>query len=76
MEPKVPGVLQRGLCTAYSLASALYIAVPRPTTLSRSWIVFLLDQARTSVAITFGSVACYILLSLGNKGFEIATFPR
>lgn len=50
-------------------------------------------QARTSVAITFASVACYILLSLissyrlfsaydppqpslGNKGVEIAAFPR
>jgi uncharacterized protein (TIGR01569 family) len=50
-------------------------------------------QARTSVAITFGSVVCYILLSLissyrlfsaydapmpslGNKGVEIAAFPR
>ena len=50
-------------------------------------------QARTSVAITFGSVLCYILLSLissyclfsaydapvpshGNKGVEIAAFPR
>ena len=115
--------------------SAFYIAVPRPATLSRSWVVFLLDQvftylilaagaasaellylayngdkevtwseacgvfggfcrqARTSVAITFASVACYILLSLissyrlfsaydppqpslGNKGVEIAAFPR
>uniref|UniRef100_J3LWF8 CASP-like protein n=2 Tax=Oryza brachyantha TaxID=4533 RepID=J3LWF8_ORYBR len=128
-------VYANGLCAAYSLASAFYIAVPRPATLSRSWIVFLLDQvftylilaagaasaellylayngdkevtwseacgvfgsfcrqARTSVAITFGSVACYILLSLissyrlfsaydppqpslGNKGVEIAAFPR
>ncbi|KAL6656838.1 hypothetical protein ACP70R_004618 [Stipagrostis hirtigluma subsp. patula] len=51
-------------------------------------------QARTSVAITFGSVLCYILLSvissyrlfsayeapvsssLGNKGVEIAAYPR
>ncbi|KAL5215688.1 hypothetical protein ABZP36_007089 [Zizania latifolia] len=128
-------VYANGLCAAYSLVSAFYIAVPRPATLSRSWIVFLLDQvftylilaagaasaellylayngdkevtwseacgvfgsfcrqARTSVAITFGSVACYILLSLissyrlfsaydapqpslGNKGVEIAAFPR
>uniref|UniRef100_A0A0D9W352 CASP-like protein n=1 Tax=Leersia perrieri TaxID=77586 RepID=A0A0D9W352_9ORYZ len=128
-------VYANGLCAAYSLASAFYVAVPRPATLSRSWIVFLLDQvftylilaagaasaellylayngdkevtwseacgvfgsfcrtARTSVAITFGSVACYILLSLissyrlfsaydppqpslGNKGVEIAAFPR
>ncbi|XP_052154202.1 CASP-like protein 2A1 [Oryza glaberrima] len=128
-------VYANGLCAAYSLASAFYIAVPRPATLSRSWVVFLLDQvftylilaagaasgellylayngdkevtwseacgvfggfcrqARTSVAITFASVACYILLSLissyrlfsaydppqpslGNKGVEIAAFPR
>ncbi|VAH31237.1 unnamed protein product [Triticum turgidum subsp. durum] len=128
-------VYANGLCAAYSLVSAFYTAVPRPATLSRSWIVFLLDQvftylilaagaasaellylayngdkevtwseacgvfggfcrqARTSVAITFGSVVCYILLSLissyrlfsaydapmpslGNKGVEIAAFPR
>ncbi|KAL5214853.1 hypothetical protein ABZP36_004005 [Zizania latifolia] len=128
-------VYANGLCAAYSLVSAVYIAVPRPVTLSRSWVVFLLDQvftylilaagaasaellylayngdkevtwseacgvfgsfcrqARTSVAITFGSVASYILLSLissyrlfssydspqpshGNKGVEIAAFPR
>lgn len=128
-------VYANGLCAAYSLVSAFYTAVPRPATLARSWIVFLLDQvftylilaagaasaellylayngdkevtwseacgvfggfcrqARTSVAITFGSVLCYILLSLissyrlfsaydapvpslGNKGVEIAAFPR
>jgi hypothetical protein len=37
-------VYANGLCAAYSLASAFYIAVPRPATLSRSWVVFLLDQ--------------------------------
>ncbi|CAM0904960.1 unnamed protein product [Alopecurus aequalis] len=37
-------VYANGLCAAYSLVSAFYTAVPRPTTLSRSWIVFLLDQ--------------------------------
>ncbi|XP_062186287.1 CASP-like protein 2A1 [Phragmites australis] len=129
-------VYANGLCAAYSLVSAFYTAVPRPATVSRSWVVFLLDQvftylilaagaasaellylayhgdkevtwseacgafgsfcrqARTSVAITFGSVLCYILLSLissyrlfsayeapvpssmGNKGVEIAAYPR
>jgi uncharacterized protein (TIGR01569 family) len=50
------------------------------------------SQARTSVAITFAAVLCYILLSLvssyrlfsayqapvplGNKGVEIAAYPR
>ncbi|AQK43035.1 CASP-like protein 2A2 [Zea mays] len=99
-------VYANGLCAAYSLASAFYTAVPRPATVSRSWVVFLLDQvftylilaagaaaaellylayngdkevtwseacgvfgsfcrqARTSVAITFGAVLCFILLSL------------
>lgn len=37
-------VYANGLCAAYSLVSAFYTAVPRPATLSRSWIVFLLDQ--------------------------------
>ena len=37
-------VYANGLCAAYSLVSAFYTAVPRPATLARSWIVFLLDQ--------------------------------
>jgi len=129
-------VYANGLCAAYSLVTAFYTAVPRPATVSRSWVVFLLDQvftylilaagaaaaellylayngdkevtwseacgvfgsfcrqARTSVGITFGSVVCFILLSvissyrlfstyeappssaLGNKGVEIAAYPR
>jgi hypothetical protein len=37
-------VYANGLCAAYSLVSAFYTAVPRPATVSRSWLVFLLDQ--------------------------------
>lgn len=39
-------VYANGACAAYSLLSAFYFAIPRPATLSRSWTVFLLDQAR------------------------------
>ncbi|KAJ1700020.1 hypothetical protein LUZ63_008532 [Rhynchospora breviuscula] len=99
-------VYANAICAAYSLLSAFYTAVPRPSTLSRSWTMFFFDQvltyltlaagavsseilylayngdenvtwsrecnvfntfcskATTSVGITFGAVACYILLSL------------
>lgn len=40
-------VYANGLCAAYSLVSAFYTAVPRPATVSRSWVVFLLDQVRS-----------------------------
>jgi hypothetical protein len=39
-------VYANGLCAAYSLVTAFYTAVPRPATVSRSWVVFLLDQVR------------------------------
>jgi hypothetical protein len=40
-------VYANGICAAYSLVSAFYTAVPRPATVSRSWVVFLLDQVRS-----------------------------
>ena len=39
-------VYANGLCAAYSLVTAFYTAVPRPATVSRSGVVFLLDQVR------------------------------
>ncbi|KAL8150245.1 hypothetical protein V2J09_020053 [Rumex salicifolius] len=95
-----------GICAGYSLLSAVVSAVPRPSTMSRAWTFFCLDQlltymilaagavstevvylayhgdtgatwsracgsfggfcskARASVFITFGVVACYVVLSL------------
>ena len=35
------------LIAAYSLVSTFYTAVPRPATVSHSWVVFLLDQVRS-----------------------------
>ncbi|URE42452.1 CASP-like protein [Musa troglodytarum] len=93
-------VFANGVCAAYSLLSAFYVAMRRPSTLSRSWsvltyailaagtvaaeIVYLAymgaekvtwskectafdgfcRRATTSMGFTFGSVACYVLLSL------------
>ncbi|RZR83210.1 hypothetical protein BHM03_00009779 [Ensete ventricosum] len=93
-------VFANGVCAAYSLSSAFYVAMRRPSTLSHSWtvltyvilaagtvateIVYLAymgaekvtwskecsafdgfcRRATTSLGFTFGSVACYVLLSL------------
>uniref|UniRef100_A0A0A9D3G1 CASP-like protein n=1 Tax=Arundo donax TaxID=35708 RepID=A0A0A9D3G1_ARUDO len=44
-------VYANGLCAAYSLVTAFYTAVQRPATLSRSWVVFLLDQVPSCLGL-------------------------
>ncbi|URE04483.1 CASP-like protein [Musa troglodytarum] len=50
-------VYANGVCAAYSLFSALYVAMPRPTTLSRSWTLFFFDQASILIPI------CQVLIN-------------
>lgn len=33
-----------GICAGYSLLTAVAAAMPRPSTMSRAWTFFLLDQ--------------------------------
>ena len=35
-----------GICAGYSLLSAVFTAMPRPSTMSRAWTFFLLDQVQ------------------------------
>ena len=37
-------VYANGICAGYSLLSAFFTAVPRPSSLSRAWTVFFFDQ--------------------------------
>lgn len=38
-----------GICAGYSLISAAIVAMPRPSTMSRAWTFFLLDQVISSL---------------------------
>ncbi|THU67382.1 hypothetical protein C4D60_Mb05t24060 [Musa balbisiana] len=62
-------VYVNGVCAAYSLFSAFYVAVPRPMTLSRSWTLFFLDQA--SILIPLCQVLTYAILAAGTMSAEI-----
>lgn len=54
-------VAANGLCAFYSLASAFYTAVPRPATLSSTWVVFILDQVPCSPSLPCSApLACFI----------------
>ncbi|GJN27938.1 hypothetical protein PR202_gb16006 [Eleusine coracana subsp. coracana] len=64
-------VIANGLCAAYSLCSAFYTAVPRPTTLSRSWIVFLLDQVFTYLILAAGAASAELLYLAYNGDKEV-----
>lgn len=39
-----------GICAGYSLLSAIIVAMPRPSTMSRAWTFFFLDQVRNFVS--------------------------
>ncbi|XP_074555674.1 CASP-like protein 2A1 [Curcuma longa] len=68
-------VYANGACAAYSLLSAFFVAIPRPTTLSRSWTVFLLDQLLTYIILAAGTVSTEILY-LAYKGNENVTWSK
>ncbi|CAL9162406.1 unnamed protein product, partial [Musa hybrid cultivar] len=54
-------VYANGVCAAYSLFSAFYVAVPRPMTLSRSWTLFFLDQVLTYAILAAGTMSAEIM---------------
>ncbi|URE04481.1 CASP-like protein [Musa troglodytarum] len=54
-------VYANGVCAAYSLFSALYVAMPRPTTLSRSWTLFFFDQVLTYAILAAGTMSAEIM---------------
>ncbi|XWS27473.1 hypothetical protein CRYUN_Cryun26dG0118200 [Craigia yunnanensis] len=56
-----------GICAGYSLLSAIIAAMPRPSTMPRAWIFFLLDQILTYIILAAGAVSMEVLY-LANKG--------
>ncbi|CAL9045665.1 unnamed protein product [Musa banksii] len=54
-------VYANGVCAAYSLFSAFYVAVRRPMTLSRSWTLFFLDQVLTYAILAAGTMSAEIM---------------
>ncbi|CAL9180382.1 unnamed protein product [Musa hybrid cultivar] len=68
-------VFANGVCAAYSLLSAFCVAMRRPSTLSRAWSVFLLDQVLTYVILAAGTVAAEIVY-LAYMGAEKVTWSK
>ncbi|XP_057431028.1 CASP-like protein 2A2 [Lotus japonicus] len=57
-----------GICAGYSLLSAVFVAVPRPSpTMSRAWTFFLLDQVLTYIILGAGAASTEVLY-LMEKG--------
>ncbi|KAJ3679481.1 hypothetical protein LUZ60_017492 [Juncus effusus] len=68
-------VYANGICASYSLFSAFYTAKPRQITLSRSWIMFFLDQVLTYMILAAGTVSTEILY-LAYNGDENVTWSK
>ncbi|CAK9151812.1 unnamed protein product [Ilex paraguariensis] len=64
-----------GICAGYSLLSAVVAAVPRPSTMSRAWTFFLLDQVLTYIILAAGAVSTEVLY-LAYKGDEAITWSE
>ncbi|XWS10255.1 hypothetical protein CRYUN_Cryun39dG0059700 [Craigia yunnanensis] len=62
-----------GICIGYSLLSAIIAAMPRPITMPRAWIFFLLDQILTYIILAAGAVSSEVLY-LANKGDTAITW--
>ncbi|XP_064963554.1 CASP-like protein 2A1 [Musa acuminata AAA Group] len=68
-------VYANGVCAAYSLFSAFYVAVPRPMTLSRSWTLFFLDQVLTYAILAAGTMSAE-LMYLAHYGDVKVTWSK
>ncbi|KAA8526664.1 hypothetical protein F0562_008133 [Nyssa sinensis] len=64
-----------GICAGYSLLSAIVAAVPRPSTMSRAWTFFLLDQLLTYIILSAGAVSTEVLY-LSYKGDVAITWSE
>ncbi|XP_027336637.1 CASP-like protein 2A2 [Abrus precatorius] len=60
-----------GICAGYSLLSAVFVAVPRPSTMPRAWTFFLLDQVLTYIILGAGAVSTEVLYLAENGDTEI-----
>ncbi|XP_071907243.1 CASP-like protein 2A1 [Coffea arabica] len=64
-----------GICAGYSLLSAILVAVPRPSTLARAWIFFLLDQVLAYAILGAGAVSTEVVY-LAYKGDQAVTWSQ
>lgn len=64
-----------GICAGYSLISAFNSMVPVSHHISRSWILFLLDQGITYLMLAGGAVATEVLY-VAYKGDEEVTWEQ
>ncbi|KAK4420458.1 CASP-like protein 2A1 [Sesamum alatum] len=64
-----------GVCAGYSLLSAVVAAVPRPSTMSRAWAFFLLDQLLTYIILAAGAISAEVVY-LAYKGDTSITWSQ
>ncbi|KAH6764163.1 hypothetical protein C2S52_013072 [Perilla frutescens var. hirtella] len=64
-----------GVCAGYSLLSAVVAAVPRPSTMSRAWAFFLLDQLLTYIILAAGAISMEVVY-LAYKGDASVTWSE
>ncbi|CAI9754954.1 unnamed protein product [Fraxinus pennsylvanica] len=64
-----------GICAGYSLLSAIIVAVPRPSTMSRAWTFFLLDQLLTYFILAAGAISTEVVY-LAYKGDVSITWSQ
>ncbi|KAK6154229.1 hypothetical protein DH2020_008477 [Rehmannia glutinosa] len=64
-----------GVCAGYSLLSAVVAAVPRPSTMSRAWAFFLLDQLLTYIILAAGAISTEVVY-LAYKGDASITWSQ
>ncbi|WCJ32374.1 CASP-like protein 2A1 [Euphorbia peplus] len=62
-----------GICAGYSLVSAVIVAMPRSSTISRAWILFFFDQVLTYVILGAAAVSVEVLY-LARKGDTAITW--
>ncbi|KAL0443657.1 UNVERIFIED_CONTAM: CASP-like protein 2A1 [Sesamum latifolium] len=63
------------VCAGYSLLSAVVAAVPRPSTVSRAWTFFLLDQLLTYIILAAGAISAEVVY-LAYKGDTSITWSQ
>ncbi|KAL2466748.1 CASP-like protein 2A1 [Abeliophyllum distichum] len=64
-----------GICAGYSLLSAVIAALPRPSTMSRAWTFFLLDQLQTYLILVAGAISTEVVY-LAYKGDASITWNQ
>ncbi|KAJ7964390.1 CASP-like protein [Quillaja saponaria] len=64
-----------GICAGYSLLSAIIAAMPRPSTMSKAWTFFFLDQVLTYVILAAGAVSMEVLY-LAKNGDTATTWSK